>query len=262
MTHTTDATLCRPGTPRLNPQAAARLLRRAAAGLLGAATVVAALLGPSAAPALAATSPLTITATLKDGTWLGTFSSASSLATSPCVTLNNGTIDSKQIRALQPSLVNIKTFQKKTVLLNYSTSTQTTTVTLSQASVPAYIQGPTQDTTWVKFNCDGYTVSNKLTSPTQVSCTPNPATHPGTITCAVTVRGGASIPTGSVHWGTGNSGQFSATDCALSLGKCSVTYTTGALDAGKGVVIAAVYSGEALYRASEGKTTVTVAKAA
>ena len=96
-------------------------------------------------------------------------------------------------------------------------------------------------------------------STTQVSCTSDQAVYPGTTTCTATVRGGASTPTGSVHWGTGSFGQFSPTDCVLSAGKCSVTYTTGAKDVGlTGVVLAAVYSGDALYKSSEGKTTVTV----
>ena len=261
MTHSTDVTASQSGNVPLYRQAASGLVRRAAAGLVGAATIVGTLLGPSAAPVLAATSPLTVTATLSDGTWLGTFASASSLGTQPCVTLTDGTMDSRQVQSLQPTLATIKTFQKKNVLLKYSTSTQATTITLSQASVPSYSQGPTPPETWVRFNCSSYTVSTRLASTTQVSCTPSAAVYPGTITCKATVSGGASTPTGTLHWATASYGQLSATDCVLSSGKCSVAYTTGARDAGRDVAIAAFYSGDALYTSNDGKTIVTVTQA-
>jgi hypothetical protein len=100
-------------------------------------------------------------------------------------------------------------------------------------------------------------------SSTVVSCSPNPAVYPGTVTCKAIVTGSGPTPTGTVHWGTGSSGHFVSADCSLNIsGVCSVQYTTGSADVGStGVVIAAVYSGNAYYKGSEGKTSVTVTKA-
>ena len=114
----------------------------------------------------------------------------------------------------------------------------------------------------------------KLPTGTSVTCSPNPTVYPSTTTCTALVIGdysGGGIK-GSVLWGTGNSGHFSSSTCTLTQllsewgpgypvrSQCAVQYTPGAGDAGRNVVIAAVYSGNALYTGSEGKTTLQVTK--
>jgi hypothetical protein len=75
MTHTDARTSSQAASAGLIARMSVGLPRRAAAALVGAATIVGSLLGPSAVPASAATGPTTIIASLGDGTWLGTFPS-------------------------------------------------------------------------------------------------------------------------------------------------------------------------------------------
>jgi len=106
---------------------------------------------------------------------------------------------------------------------------------------------------------------SKAPSTTTVSCTPSAAVYPGITTCTVSVTVTADLgnPTGTVSWAAGGSGTLSDKSCALSSvsAKCSVKYTTTATDAGRTVSIAATYSGDTHYKASEGKAIVSVTKA-
>jgi hypothetical protein len=107
------------------------------------------------------------------------------------------------------------------------------------------------------------TTAVKVGSVINVTCSPNPVTYPAATTCAATVGGSASVPTGSVQWTTSGSGTLSASTCALdSTGKCAVTYTPGASDAGTSVTIVGSYAGDAKYVSSAAKAIVSVTKPA
>jgi Bacterial Ig-like domain (group 3) len=96
-----------------------------------------------------------------------------------------------------------------------------------------------------------------------VSCSPTPVPLLGSTTCTVTVKdsdAGTPIdPTGTVHFSdNGAGGGFSTTDCTLSGGSCSVTYTGPFSLLPISVSITATYSGDTDHSGGSGTTNITV----
>ncbi|HLQ06270.1 MAG TPA: Ig-like domain repeat protein, partial [Nitrososphaerales archaeon] len=96
-----------------------------------------------------------------------------------------------------------------------------------------------------------------------VSCSPSSVPLLGSTTCTVTVKdsdAGTPIdPTGTVHFSdNGAGGGFSTTDCTLSSGSCSVTYTPTFVLVTTPVTITATYSGDTDHSGGSGMTDITV----
>ncbi|MEM2125088.1 MAG: Ig-like domain repeat protein [Candidatus Methanosuratincola sp.] len=96
--------------------------------------------------------------------------------------------------------------------------------------------------------------SEPVKTTVEVTCSPNPANVTLAITCIAIVNG--SNPTGTITW-TSNSttGSFSPSNCTLTSGNCSSTYT----DTTPGTaIITASYSGDSNNEPSNGTATLTV----
>jgi hypothetical protein len=107
---------------------------------------------------------------------------------------------------------------------------------------------------------------------TELSCSSNPASYPGTTTCTASVLGvsGWIVPWGEVSFDTSGNGWFSRAGCQLQpstgtdmlaplTGTCSVTYQTGSMDtSASGVTISARYEGNPWYTSTTSKLTLHV----
>jgi len=92
---------------------------------------------------------------------------------------------------------------------------------------------------------------------TTVSCSPDPITTSGYATCDVSVSGSqANPPTGEVSFSTSSStGSFSPSECDVSSGSCSVSYSDATLGS---YTIIASYPGDDNNQGSSGSTAITV----
>jgi large repetitive protein len=95
-----------------------------------------------------------------------------------------------------------------------------------------------------------------------IDCSPSPVPPLASTTCTATVTdsdtGTPIDPTGTVHFSDNASGGFSTTDCTLSSGSCSVTYTGPLVLLPTNVTITATYSGDTDHSGGSGMTSVTV----
>lgn len=81
-----------------------------------------------------------------------------------------------------------------------------------------------------------------------VMCAPSSIFPAQSTTCTVTVTdfdtGSPIVPTGTVHFSANVSGTFTPTDCTLSSGSCSVSYSTPTIGPPTTIAITATYSGD------------------
>ncbi len=96
-----------------------------------------------------------------------------------------------------------------------------------------------------------------------VVCSPSPIVPAQSTTCTVTVTdsdtGSTIIPTGTVHFSANVSGTFSpSTDCTLSGGSCSVSYSTLAFGTPTTIAITATYAGDTDHSGGSDVTYVTL----
>jgi hypothetical protein len=104
--------------------------------------------------------------------------------------------------------------------------------------------------------------TNQRASATSVVCNPSSAVSGGSTVCTITVidpgAGAASTPTGGVTFSQSyGQGTFSASNCTLVSGSCTVTdqITCGAIGS---TVVVATYKGDKVHAGSTGSATVTI----
>jgi Bacterial Ig-like domain (group 1)/Bacterial Ig-like domain (group 3)/Calx-beta domain len=110
-------------------------------------------------------------------------------------------------------------------------------------------------------------VPQRRPTSTSVSCGALTVGISGSCTATVTDTGSGTktTPTGTVSWGSSPAGTFAANQCTLSptgtlgVASCSVGYTPSSAGAN---VVTASYGGSLAHEASQGQTTVQVAKRA
>jgi len=106
-----------------------------------------------------------------------------------------------------------------------------------------------------------YTLTGQDPTTTTVSCNPSSFAAGHSTTCTVTVTdksNSASLPTGTVTFGTSYYGTFSNGGvCTLSSGSCSVVFQTSE-EYGGTIPISASYSGDATHYQSSGSTALYV----
>jgi hypothetical protein len=91
-----------------------------------------------------------------------------------------------------------------------------------------------------------------------VNCSPSPVTVGSASKCTATVTGAS--PTGTITWTSGGVGSLSpASNCTLSTGTCSVSYTPAT--SVTPVTISALYSGDPYNNGSSGGFSLSVTKA-
>ncbi len=142
-----------------------------------------------------------------------------------------------------------------TQVVNVTVGTDPTAIAVDTTNGLVYVANSVSNTVSVIQGATSpLTISSTIvTCPTSVV-----AQVPSTSTCKATVMGNS--PTGAVTWSQGGTGSvsFSATECTLSTGSCSMTLE--GLKPGS-VTIKATYSGDSNNRGSSGTAKLTIVKA-